>query len=60
MRKSATELRDAVYEYVSEWGGSRSGKPFTLTELIGSLEMDVRESESTISQLIAAQEREKA
>ena len=58
-QETAAELRDAVYKYVSERGGSRSGKPFTLAELIGRLELDIRESDSAIAELIAMQEKDK-
>lgn len=59
-KQSAADFLASVYKYVYENGGSGDGKPFTLGELIGLLELEVRTGDKIISSLIEEQEREKA
>lgn len=56
--KSAVDFRDALYKYLMENGASSNAKPFTLGELIGRLELEIRAGDKYIAQLIAEQEQE--
>lgn len=58
-KQSCTDFLAALYKYVDESGTYHETKPFTLGELIGRLELELRAGDRIISNLIAEQEREK-